>query len=202
MKKYLFILVITLGAITAGYLLLTYSCKNTEQKRNYFPLAKGLVWKYKILKDNKYVGAHELKIISEKEGIFKLEADEYRLNDTTGNLYCKSKAYNYARYLVEDVLEIGEMHSNGSKHHLILQKPYEVGKTWVDDPGSDYTRYTILSNDLTYSTPLGTFNNCLKINFGFHDATTSFYAILAPNTGIIAIQTGETYLLQSFGNQD
>jgi hypothetical protein len=125
--------------------LLFASCATTQETasgpglrvKDYYPLALGRSWTYRISPAMADRTEGEITVISEQDGVFSLNVG--------------GKLSAYATSI-----------SDGKR--ILLEEPLEVGHTWVavPDPAA-VERYTIVATGVEKRVPAGTFPDCVQV---------------------------------------
>lgn len=134
----------SLAAVAASALLLTSACATTssaggasERARDYYPLAVGNSWTYRITPAPPDMPQGEITIVDEQDGFYALNVG--------GKIGARATSI-----------------TDGTRN--LIEEPLEVGHQWVAVPApSAVERYEIVATDKDMKVPAGMFRGCVQV---------------------------------------
>ncbi len=133
-----------LAAACALIVVVAAACATTrggagasERARDYYPLAVGNSWTYRITPSPPDTPEGEIAIVSEQDGFFALNVG--------GKLATRATSV-----------------TDGTRN--LIEEPLEVGHEWVAVPApSAVERYRIVATDADVKVPAGMFRGCVQV---------------------------------------
>lgn len=129
---------LVLVAVIAGGCATTSDAPaGSERARDYYPLAVGNSWTYRITPAPADMPEGEIAIVAEQDGFFALNVG--------GKIGARATSV-----------------SDGTRN--LIEEPLQVGHTWVAVPApSAVERYEIIATDAEVKVPAGLFRGCVQV---------------------------------------
>lgn len=126
-----------LAALVPACATTSEAAVRSERARDYYPLAVGRSWTYRITPAPPDMPEGEIAVVSEQDGLFALNVG--------GHLGARATSI-----------------TDGTRN--LLEEPLEVGHSWVAVPApSVVERYSIVAVDAEMKVPAGLFRNCVQV---------------------------------------
>lgn len=126
--------------IAAGCATTPGAGKGSARARDYYPLAVGNSWTYRVTPAPPDAPLGEVKVVSEENGAFIVDFGGHQ-----AQLGARATSI-----------------SDGTR--TLIEEPLEVGHAWVAVPApSTVERYRILATDVDVKVPAGLFRGCLQV---------------------------------------
>lgn len=131
------LVLVLLSFLLGGCATTPEASPRSDRARDYYPLAVGHSWTYRITPAPPDMPEGEIAIVSEEDGFF---------------------AFNVGHKIGARATSI----TDGTRN--LLEEPLEVGHAWVAVPApSAVERYSIIANDAEVKVPAGLFRGCVKV---------------------------------------
>jgi len=168
-----------------------------DKAADYLPLTKGSTWEYEG-EGNEYA-SFKRKVLFTKDNLAQTSDDNggtvmTRVIETSDNglkiLYFQPEDYQPSNLL--------ETNFTANSQNLIIKNPIQVGTNWNDPDG----KKEIVSLNAVVDSPLGKFDNCLKIKITTEKDTSIVYQYFQKGVGMVKQEfvSGDTIITSTLKN--
>lgn len=129
-----------LSLVVAGCATTPSGSKGSSRARDYYPLAVGNSWTYRVTPAPADAPLGEVKVVSEENGFYTIDFGGHR-----GQIGARATSI-----------------TDGTR--TLLEEPLAVGHEWVAVPApSAVERYRIVATDADVKVPAGMFRGCVQV---------------------------------------